>query len=238
MLRWAAGIAAFFVMAFVIYSLYHKEAVKQITRSTLSSKDSLLLADGSKIYLDAYSSITYPAQFDPRSRTVSFLKGTAFFKIADDQARPFTVVMGHAAVRILGTSFNISKAEKQINVDVKTGRIMFLVNEKARAVLSAGTAGCYDLSADSIRTFSNQHQNNDAWLTGELHFVDEPLSKVFEKLEACYHVQIDLDTNLAKLGKFNATFTNSNLDEVITLLERTYPIVIIKKGNKLMIRNK
>lgn len=238
LLQWAAGFAALLLVAFFAYRQYRTEPAKSITKATLSLRDSVTLSDGSKVYLDVYSSITYPEKFEKENRTISFEKGNAFFKITGDNNRPFTIEMDSTAVKVLGTSFNISKNKKVINVDVKTGKVMFLTNGDPQAILTAGNAASYDLEKDVITTFSNQNQNSDAWLTGELRFVDEPLAKVFDKLEEHYHVTIDLDSNLSHLGKLNATFQNNDLDEVITVLQRTYPITIVKKGSKLTIKSK
>lgn len=235
---WSAAAAAALVAVVAGYRLTRKETVKMLVRSTHQLQDSLQLADGSIVYLDVNTTLAYPEKFVADNRNIILERGDAFFKIAQDSMRPFTVTMEQTAVKVLGTSFNIHKDSTHINVDVKTGRVMFLANDQPMAVLNAGTMARYSLQTDSIITYSNQNQNSDAWLTGELRFVDEPLSKVFGKLEDHYHVQIDLDTNLSNLGKLNATFENNSLEEVITLLEQTYPIRIEQRGARLIVRNK
>ncbi|MFD0792113.1 FecR family protein [Mucilaginibacter litoreus] len=237
-IKWIAGIAAMFMLVFFIYRQYPVNSAKYITKITTGKKDSVLLADGSKIFLDTASSVSYPEQFNGNKRTIAFKHGNAFFKIAHDSIRPFTVSMDQTAVQVLGTSFNIRKTTAAINVDVKTGRVMFLANEESKAVLVAGVAANYDIKSNQLTTYSNQNSNSDSWLTGELHFIDEPLANVFSKLESHYRVKITSDTNLSKLGKFNANFINNNLDEVITVLEQTYPINITRHSNRLIIRNK
>ncbi|PUZ30142.1 FecR family protein [Chitinophaga costaii] len=238
LLQWAVGLAAAVVVSVLVYRQYRPAAIHSITRVTHAFKDSVLLSDGSMVYLDTNTAVTYPEQFAAGNRTISFASGNAFFKIAPDDARPFTIDMGHTAVRVLGTSFNIRKAPEQIHVDVKSGRIMFLANDQPKAILNAGAAASYNLQNDSITTFLHQQQNSDAWLTGELRFSDAPLSEVFRTLETYYHVTIDLDTNLSTLGKLNANFNNNKLEEVITLLEQTYPIRIVQKGDRLIIKSK
>lgn len=236
---WSAAAAVAALLAVTGgYRLTRKETVKMLTRTTHQLRDSLQLSDGSTVYLDVNTTLAYPEKFVADNRNIVLENGDAFFKIAQDSMRPFTVTMDRTAVKVLGTSFNIHKDTTHISVDVKTGRVMFLSDNQPMAVLNAGTIARYNLQTDSIITYSNQNQNSDAWLTGELRFVDEPLKKVFGKLEDHYHVQIDLDTNLSNLGKLNATFNNNSLEEVIKLLEQTYPIRIEQQGDRLIVKNK
>lgn len=237
--KWTAGVAALLAIALFSYLSYNRlTTVNYITKTTANFKDSVLLADGSTVFLDTNSTFRYPESFKGNSRPVSFISGNAFFKIAKDHTKPFIIQMGKLSVKVVGTSFNINKTTGFMQIDVKTGRVIFMVNDQQRLSLTAGQAAKYDLKADRYTSFSSANQNSDSWLTGELTFSDEPLAEVFKKLESHYHVQIALDSNLSHLGKLNAQFKNSSLNEVVTLLEQTYPLKIKRSGNTLIIRKK
>lgn len=86
-------------------------------------KSSLTLKDGSKVILNAGSSLKYHEDFGSDQRTF-FLEGEAYFDVAKDPSRPFTVSTGQVTTTALGTSFNISAYENEdINVSLVTGKV-------------------------------------------------------------------------------------------------------------------
>lgn len=234
--NWAAGIAASILISVVGYLSYNSyTAVNYLTKTTQAATDSVLLADGSKVYMDAYSTVRYPEKFKGDTRQIAFLSGNAFFKIAKNPAKPFLIQMDDVTIKVLGTSFNIHNTKNLVNIDVKTGRVMFLVKQVQKTVLLAGKGATFNKLNGKLKLFDSVNQNSDSWLTGELVFVDESLAKVFKKLSDHYKIKIDLDTNLTGLGRFNAQFKNSRLDEVTTILEQTYPISITSLSDKLIV---
>lgn len=96
---------------------------KQITFKTSSIPKSIQLNDGSKIYLAANSSFQYPEKFDGDKRTVSLLKGNAFFEIAKDKKHPFIIHSGEIQTRVVGTSFHIQLSKSNCKVIVVTGKV-------------------------------------------------------------------------------------------------------------------
>jgi len=96
---------------------------KQITFKTSSIPQSIQLSDGSKIYLAANSSFQYPEKFEGDQRTVSLLKGNAFFEIAKDKQHPFVIYSGEIKTRVVGTSFHIQLSKLNCKVIVVTGKV-------------------------------------------------------------------------------------------------------------------
>jgi len=96
---------------------------KQITFKTSSIPKSIQLSDGSKIYLAANSSFQYPEKFKGDQRTVSLLKGNAFFEVAKDKKHPFIIHSGEIQTRVVGTSFHIQLSKLNCKVIVVTGKV-------------------------------------------------------------------------------------------------------------------
>lgn len=96
---------------------------KQITFNTSSIPKSIQLSDGSKIYLAANSSFQYPEKFEGDQRTVSLLKGNAFFEVAKDKQHPFIIHSGEIQTRVVGTSFHIQLSKLNCKVIVVTGKV-------------------------------------------------------------------------------------------------------------------
>ena len=107
--------------------LFEVAAPQKITLTSDSDQKNIevLLSDGSTVFLNRNSSLTYPKNFRSGTRKVS-LKGEAFFDIARDEEHPFIIDAGKAKIRVLGTSFNVitENAENEVEVYVASGKVM------------------------------------------------------------------------------------------------------------------
>lgn len=139
--------------------------------------------------------------------------------------------MNKSDVTVLGTSFNIKVSSVQIDLSVKTGRVMFSPFQNgSKSILSEGQAITYDSEKGEI--VAKTAQNADAWLTKELTFVDTPLEEVCKQLSAYYHADIKLQNN-KRNKKLNATFKNQTLAQVLEVLNETYNIKIKKEKDQI-----
>lgn len=232
--KWVSAAAAILLVAAVgYYSVFKTSKVEYITKSTQGVIDSVTLADGSKVYLDNYTSISYPKQFKGDLRDMSLTRGQAFFKIHKNPEMPFVVNINHSSVTVLGTSFNIDRRNGQIAVNVSTGKVRFQAhqNNDAITILPAGTGVVFYEAEGKVVKLNTPVQNNKAWLTHELNFVDTPLPEVFSQLEDCYKIKIGINGSIARSKKLNASFSDSPLKDILEILQETYPIKIKKVSN-------
>ncbi|GAA3554567.1 FecR family protein [Snuella lapsa] len=127
--------------------------------TTTTQQDSLLLADGSMVYLNRHTIFRYPKTFRDNQRQVELEKGSAFFKVTKNPNKPFIVKSGALKTKVLGTSFNIINKDTMVNVSVSTGKVgvcagnqsvKLLPNEQANwtqngsIVKRKGNASLYD----------------------------------------------------------------------------------------------
>ena len=118
--------AAASILFLVALGFFYKENVtseKQLSFKTSDTPKSIELSDGSKIYLAANSSFQYPEKFKGDQRTVSLLKGNAFFEVAKDKKHPFIIHSGEIQTRVVGTSFHIQLSKLNCKVIVVTGKV-------------------------------------------------------------------------------------------------------------------
>lgn len=235
---WLGRIAA--VMAIALTGLwFYTSNTKEVyvVRVTQSQQiDTVALPDGSEVVLSENSEIKYSNKFTKEQRDFYLTKGKAFFKIQKDATHPFKVKMGESEVLVVGTSFNINFTSQQIDLDVKTGKVLFSPYEDgASSVLTKGQALTYNIQGKQLTT--RLSQNADAWLTKELTFVDTPLDEVCKQLSVYYKVNISLKEGKGSNKKLNATFTNQSLENVLVLLNETYNIEIRKKNNQIILIN-
>lgn len=230
----AAAAVLVLTVGFWIYS--EKTAVNYIVKTTNSGIDSVLLTDGSKIILAANSTIRYPEKFADDLRPLDLLKGKAFFLVASDAKRPFEVAIGRSTVKVLGTSFNINYSKTNIDLSVKTGKVMFTPNGKSKpSILGAGEGINYRYTENKIEL--NKDENASAWFTRELRFVDMPLDEVCKQLSEYYGVNIVLHDRKLTVKKFNANFKNTSLEEALTALKETYSIKIKRQDQTIIIKS-
>jgi transmembrane sensor len=233
-ITWFRSIAASILLLAIGYWIYNQSTkINYIVKTTAQNQvDSVKLNDGSVIILAANSELKYPEKFDANSREISLVKGQAFFKIAKDAYHPFKVILNQSAVVVLGTSFNIKITDDKIELGVKTGRVMFSpYKDGATSILTAGQALSYDIHKKELVT--KTAENQDAWLTKELVFVDTPLEEVCEQLTNYYGTVIKLQNNKHAAKKLNAKFKNQSLGEVLIVLNGMYNIKINNEHNQI-----
>lgn len=236
--RWLSTAAAIlFISTMVIwYYVSVTSLTFQIKETHAGVIDSIRLADGSQVFLAENTIIKYPKEFKTENRPVILVKGQAFFKVAKDPKHPFEVTINHSIVKVLGTSFNINYTPNQIQLSVKTGRVMFNANSiSVPEILIAGEALSYDLIRNKLSTGNGL--NSTSWLTKELHFVDMPLEEVCSELSDYYQVKVVLLARKSIAKKLNANFSNTSIEDVLKVLKETYPIRIQKKEGVFYIKN-
>ncbi|SFG63434.1 FecR family protein [Pedobacter insulae] len=231
---WIRGVAASLLILSLGYWIFsHGDKPNYLVRATSSGQiDSVKLPDGSVVILAGSSELVYPDKFNSSTREISLIKGEAFFKIIRDVAHPFKVAINESEVVVLGTSFNIEVADSAINLGVKTGKVSFSPYKSAAAsILTAGQAISYDVKKREVS--SKTAENEDAWLTKELVFVDTPLEEVCRQLTDYYKIEIKLQDNKQHSKKLNARFTNQPLDDVLLVLKAAYSFEIKKENNQI-----
>ncbi|NIG52953.1 FecR family protein [Chitinophaga sp. Cy-1792] len=203
-----------------------------LTKTTQRNIDSLLLPDHSKIYLNHYAVIHYPASFEASgSREVELESGEAFFDVAHDPQHPFIVNSGTAAVRVLGTSFNMKINGRHILVAVNTGKVSLERRSDMHGViLSAGNQGQFDLQSQETNALPDD-PNSIAWRTHRLTFRNTPMPEVCKILSAYYHVNILPGSLVNK--KLTVRFDDNNLEEVLGIITTTYLCKAEKKNDTI-----
>jgi len=237
--RWLWNAAAVLILGAAGYWMYARSTnITYAEKTTLANTvDSIIMADGSKIFLDANTHVKYPVKMNGPQYTVQLMQGNAFFQVATNAKRSFIVVVDQSSITVLGTSFNINATGSDIALSVKTGKVMFAPTpDYEKTMVAAGSGVVYNKLTQTITRFDAVNANNDAWITQELAFVDAPLQEVCKKLEAHYKVKITIVGNISSLGKLNVTFNDNKLEEVLDVLKETYPISIVRKADHIIIK--
>ncbi len=172
-------------------------------------RSEITLADGTHIWLNSGSQMSYPVVFTGDTREV-YLSGEAFFDVETDLSRPFYVITKDIKLRVMGTRFNISSYDNDqithavlLSGKVSVGRNRIFANTME---LSPGERIVYDKVDENI-TINKVNVNLYAsWINGYLIFEREPLTEIFKKLERYYNKNIIME------GSFNDITFSGKLD--------------------------
>jgi len=194
--------------------------VEQLVKSSPpGAKTKINLSEGSTIYLNSGSKIRYVKNFTDTSRII-YLKGEAFFEVARDSSRPFTVITETSSTTALGTSFNINtyfgKADqialfdgKVEIVDLASGSPM-LLDEGEMAVVN-GANKLYNKT-----TFDKEIIGG--WKDGVLVFSSASFDDFKKKIELWYDVTVVIDGNKPQDWKLTAKYRRESLEHVMNNL--------------------
>ncbi len=208
-------------------------------RTAPGHRDSVLLPDGSRVVLAAASVLRVSAALTGPERAVQ-LEGEAFFDVAPDAARPFTVFTRNGQTRVLGTSFNVSEytLNREVEVVVLTGRVLLRPNQNGEGtVLVAGVVG--RLGQSGVVTTSNANVSDyTGWLVGRLVFRDKSFAEVVPSLERWYGVNIDVADERLAGTHMTAFFEKQSLEEVLDTLAETLGARYERAGNQIVFSRK
>lgn len=196
-----------------------------IAQQTAQNTDSLLLPDGTKMYLNAHTSVKYPRRFKGNSREVFVQQGEVFIDVKHMPEKPFSVHLKNVDIQVLGTSFDVKQTSKGVNVFVQSGRVKAIYkNSKKSVILTPGQEAQMLLAEATISTRLHKNNNPIAWKTGYLSFDDAPLSEVAKVLEDYYKVHIVLKDQALADKKLLATFHKESISEVMDILSKTLQV--------------
>ncbi|PUZ25774.1 iron dicitrate transport regulator FecR [Chitinophaga parva] len=214
---------------------------KQTVYNTMSTprgrQYQLVLPDGSKVWLNAASSLTYPVAFDGTERKVK-VSGEAYFEVAS-QTAPFRVEVNDGTeIQVLGTHFNVNAYpdEASINATLLQGAVR-IVTRGASQLLHPGEQAQVPANATYIKLEQNVDlQAVTAWKDGSFAFNHADLKTVMRQLARWYDIEVVFDGNVPE-GSYSGEIDRSlTLDQVLKGLSKTRLNYKIENGRKLVIR--
>lgn len=217
-----------------IVSVYVGMQNKTIVVATTGEQKNLEvnLPDGSAVFLNRNTRLSYKASFGKSQRHVS-LSGEAFFEITPDTEKPFVVDAGKANIKVVGTSFNIitNNPDSAVEVYVETGKVMLTDVSGIRNIsLDPGYVGTMD--TDNSGKKLNENPNYMSWKTGVLVYNGQTLDVVFSDLKRVYNMDIVADDpGITELPWVSPPIDNQPQETIILLICRSFTLSYSKDGN-------
>lgn len=183
----------------------------------------LVLADGSKVWLNSASSIRFPTAFPGDLRSVE-ITGEVYFEIAPDKTKPFHVKLNDQDIQVLGTHFNINAYpdERFTRTSLTEGSVK-ISSGKDEYLLTRGQQAVLDKTSGRTRVVEEVNMENVlAWKNGFFNFENADLPAVMRQLARWYDVEIVYSKDIPK-ERFNGEIDcNLSLASVLKILEKTH----------------
>ena len=196
------------------------------------------LADGTMVHLNAGTQLKYPRQFTQSERRV-YLEGEAYFEVNHDKDKPFIVETSTTAIRVLGTSFNVSAySEEELNTTVLVeGSVVVsdVDTTDAPVTLTPGHMALWGKDSKEISVKEVETSEYTSWIQGELVFENRTFEEMLRVLERTYNVKIvNRYTELNK-GRYRARFEGETIEQVMETFVKSRLFSYTIKNNTIII---
>ena len=234
---WQRFAALLLLPVLLLGSIYfyrqHTRPVKATTWQTFDTppgvKSQVQLPDGTHVWLNSNSQLTYSSAFVEGERRVTLL-GEAFFEVAKDKKHPFSVNLGKIGVEVVGTKFNVTNYtdENRTEVVLTEGKIKLYrndsVNNRVIAEMKLGDQAIYEKSNSRLSLHQVNTDKYTSWIDGRLVFMDDKMDEVVRKLDRWFNVTIEVANPEINSYVYTGTFRHETISQVLTLLKKTSPI--------------
>jgi len=234
--------AVFFVVSagMLTYNYIVKEhsKIEYLTFSAPKGKViQLMLPDRSKVWLNAASTIKYPAHFS-KNRDIYLVEGEAFFDVTHNPAKPFIVHTSSLSTRVLGTAFSVKSYNglPTVTVTVERGKVRVDENDKHLGTLTPDNRLIFEKKTHFVQNKIVNSSFASSWKKGDFILTGAYFSEVMLAISNRYNVEIIYDHKVFSNCQNSIHFTkNQSLSEVLSVLKEIQGINYSIKNNQIII---
>ena len=225
----------------IVYEEYGKgmvtEEYNKLT-TPVGGEYSLVLSDGTKVFLNADSELKYPVEFSDGKRIVD-LKGEAYFEVHKDSLRPFIVRINGAEVTVLGTSFNVNTYgdDGQIYTTLVNGSVrVSSMKNKQEEILKPGMQSVMNVQSGLLTVRKVDVEPYVAWREGRFVFRAMTLDLIMRQLQRWYDFEVFYQNSELKDYEFRGVIKRDmDLDKVLSVIKATTNVDFEVKGKVITI---
>lgn len=237
----AACIAVLGLIFFLVFQrsgkVQENKESNNIIYTKKGAKSNIVLPDGTKIWVNSDTRLTYDKLFGDKER-VLYLRGEAFFDVAHDPKRPFIVKTKTIDIRVKGTSFNVRAYDDETNAQATLlkGQIEVYLKRKNEEKIVLNPNQKIIVRTDGNEVFKGNTAHSDTtlveivktgigvndsafsevqWMNDKLIFSDNDMDYIIRVLERWYNVRFVIKNERIKQMKFKGTFHNDSLEDVL-----------------------
>ncbi len=201
-----------------------------------SQMASVILSDGTKVWLNAESSLKYPVRFTGPERRVE-ISGEAYFEVARLQGKPFLVSNGKTLVRVLGTHFNVNTYgdNGKVIVTLLEGAVK-VTNDVSSEMLKPGQQA--QVGTDIQLIHKSDTTKALAWKNEVFNFTQTGIAEIMKEMERWYDVKVEYDGAVPDISLSGIIDRNINASKVLEMLEISSGLDFRIEGRKIIVKKK
>lgn len=215
------------------------EPLDYVVSADNGQRASVVLPDGTKVWLNSHTKLHYTSDYGVKERSVS-LTGEAYFEVAKDTLHRFLVNAGGMEIEALGTVFNVKAYEEddEVVTTLFEGSVRTAIGKES-VILSPDESAVFNKSSHVLAV---NHPRNVSyarlWRSNELAFSGESLEEIAVLLNRMYNVEVRFLSNRIKNYSFSGVIRNNSLDNVFEIISLTAPITYESIGDTIYLREK
>ena len=240
-MQWAAIFLLPVLSAFTVY--YFTQRPQRNLQPTVitaqkGEKAEVVLPDGSNVWINSGSTLTYDRHFNGKERSV-YLQGEAYFEVTENKKRPFIVHTKHITVQALGTSFNVRSYE----TDSLASAVLLEGKVKVSAsghetILSVNERATFDKRKQTLLADRVEALNFIEWKNGNIYFSNQTYDEIARALSRIYNVEIQFASEQLRPMRFSGTLGSSGIKNALDILSMTSPMYYEMKDTTIILHHK
>jgi len=217
----------------------HSQKLAAISTADAEQK-TLILNDGTKVVLNANSSLQYPGNYTGKDDITVQLEGEAYFEVSKDNqtARTFSVQTKDGMVTVLGTKFSVQSKDENTQVALQEGSVEVQMNNDAEQPnyrMSPGELAQFSRSGAAIEVAKVNPEVYTSWTKSNLRFDDTSLSEIIWRIEQTYGVDVFVRDKSLLSKKISGSIQNNDLNVFLKALSELLHTTVEQKSTTIII---
>lgn len=201
----------------------------------------LTLSDGTKVWLNSGSTLTFPSRFNKTAgNRMVYLNGEAYFDVAEDKSFPFIVNVDDLNIKVLGTEFNVTAYEGQqaVATTLVEGSVNLSdANQTNNAIqLTPNQQGSFDRYSKKLDAKPVKVDFYTAWMQNKIVFRDMPMNQILSQIERTYNVNISNENKGISKARFTGEFDVENIETIFKALSTAINFEYEINSNRIVIK--
>jgi len=175
--------------------------------------ENISLPDGSEMWVNENSAVSYFSSKDDERNVI--LDGEAYFEVASNKSKPFTVKSGSTKIKVIGTSFNVREIDTMgaLEVEVKSG-LVEVITGSGKIQLKKGESAIVEAGKIKKRAGNNI----GGWRTKEFKFNKQSIAEILDEIQREYDVKVVFRNRDLEKCSFTTNFKNETIDNVVEVI--------------------
>ena len=197
----------------------------------------IMLADGTKVWVNAATEIRYPVKFAGKERRVR-LEGEAYFEVVKNTEKPFIVEANGMEVKVYGTQFNVnSRRDDQIQTTLVEGSVSVKPKGLAEVMLKPNQQAVFNKLAGRVTVRDVDVLSYVAWQRRNYYFENKSIGEILDELSLWYDIQVFFVNNEVRNERFSGYLPRyEEINGLLSLIEKTSHVQFEIKGRVIIVR--